>query len=227
MLLYLNLHGVHQRFRRRDEERGRVAPVFRLVEHVSCNNPRVGMLIGDDDTFGRTEQHHGRAPVELDDDLRCGHGGSAWSQHFRNPRENASTKRESRDARWAVRANDPLQTQLMRNNEYGGIDRTIGTGHRRHDNSQLRHAGDDGRRPDLDQDRRERAFAARHEEPGRIDRAGYLADEMSRFDLGAPRGVLDHAFVEGPAVGDSPANRDQQARRDACHRRVDLSRRHE
>ena len=98
------------------------------------------------------------------------------------------------------------QPELLRNDQHRRIDLDPEPARRHHDDDPW-NTGNDRRRPDLHQHRREGALPARDEEGNGLDRPRLFSDEEPGRDLLRPRGAVEHALVEGADVGDPLADR--------------------
>ena len=101
----------------------------------------------------------------------------------------------------------------MGDRERRRVDRA-GARHRRDEDGDLRHAGDDRRYADLHEDRREAPLARGHVEAGRRDRDHLFADLEAGPGLDEPpqRGGPDLGLVEEAAVADRLADAGQERR---------------
>ena len=185
-----------------------------LDQQVGGEALRVGAVVGDDQALGRPEQHHRGDAVALQLDLGERDGRRAGPDDLAHLGDRLGAEAERGDAGRAVDAEHVGDAELAAHDEHGRVDRTVTAGDRRHDERDVRHAGDDRRDAELVHDARVARLAGRHEEPGRRDRADLLADPQPGLRLEAPVGrPRQDLLVERPAVGDRVVERGVDRRR--------------
>ena len=187
--------------------------MLRLVDEVEGQAPRVGGRVGQEEALGRAAEHVRRGAEALRQHLGGGHGRAAGPHDLADAGERGRAERECRDPGRAVGPVDGGQPQLVGHRERRRVDRA-GARHRRDQDGDLRHAGDDGRHADLDQHGREAPLAGGHVEAGRRDRGDLLPDLEAGPGLDEPPegGGPDLGLVEEAAVADRLADPGQEGR---------------
>ena len=182
----LGVDRVGERGRRRHEHDRRVGAVLGLDQQVGGQPDRVGLAVGDHEALGRAEQHHRRHAVALHLDLGARHRRRSRADDLAHARDRLGAERQRGDAGRAVDAEHVGDAELAAHDEHRRVDRAAAARHRRHDEHDPRHAGDDRRHAELVGDARVARLPGRHEQPGRRDRRDLLADAQPRLGLEAP-----------------------------------------